>query len=46
MIDKIRIIVGNCTDPELECYEALMEEADGWQMRLDELNDEEGQDDE
>jgi hypothetical protein len=27
--------------PEKEVYEALAEEAEGWRMRLEELNDEE-----
>ena len=43
MMDKIRNAVAECGEAgvgEMACYEALTEEADGWQMRLDELKEE------
>jgi hypothetical protein len=40
MLDEIRQAVGRCNEPEKEVLEELISEADGWQMRLDELNEE------
>lgn len=49
MLGKIREIIGQYADNigEKECYEALMTESEGWDMRLTELNDdpEENEDD-
>lgn len=44
MIDEIRKIVGRCTASEAACLEALLEEAEGWRMRLEELDEEEKED--
>lgn len=41
MIENIRKIISQCTAPEREVFEALMSEADGWEMRLQELKEEE-----
>jgi len=40
MIERIREIIAKSDGTEKETYEALMEEADGWKMRLEELEDE------
>jgi hypothetical protein len=37
MLDEIRAAMGRCTAPEKECYDALVTEAAGWKMRLEEL---------
>lgn len=42
MIEQIRTIISKCTDSEKATYEALVDEASGWEMRLEELEDEEG----
>ncbi len=41
-IDKVRNAVGDCdlSIPEVDLYNALVTEAFGWQMRLEELEDE------
>lgn len=40
MIEKIRTAMAQCNASEREVYEALCDEATGWQMRLEELEDE------
>jgi hypothetical protein len=37
MLSAIGDIIGRCEASELEVYEALLEEAEGWRMRLQEL---------
>lgn len=38
MLSEIRTLLGKYTDiPEREMYEALATEAEGWEMRLEEL---------
>jgi hypothetical protein len=37
MLEKIRKAVSECTCTERETYEALVDEASGWEMRLKEL---------
>ncbi len=37
VIDEIRKLMARCTDSEKELYEALVDEASGWEMRLQEL---------
>ena len=44
MLDEIRAAMARCTAPERAVYEAVCSEAEGWEMRLQEL--EEGADDE
>lgn len=39
-IDQIRDTIGRSTCDERALYEALMAEAEGWKMRLQELEDE------
>jgi hypothetical protein len=41
MIDTIRVAISKCTASERDCFEALMGESDGWQIRLEELDIEE-----
>jgi hypothetical protein len=41
LLDKIRKAMAECNAPELEMLEALVSEADGWEMRLEELEEEE-----
>lgn len=41
MLDKIRAAMAECDLPEKEVYEALCSEAEGWQMRLEEIEAEE-----
>jgi hypothetical protein len=43
MLDQIRSVMAKCKAPEKEVYEALCCEAEGWEMRLRELED--GEDD-
>lgn len=45
MIDKIRKAMSECTVDEYECYEALVDESEGWRMRLRELEEERGSND-
>jgi hypothetical protein len=41
MLQKLRKVIASYDDlPEKEVYEALCEEAEGWDMRLNELLDE------
>ena len=40
MLDAIRDIIGQTTEPELAVMEALVAEADTWRARLGELQDE------
>jgi len=40
MLEEIRRIIGQCTASEKETYEALVDEAAGWEMRLEELEEE------
>ena len=40
-IDEIRRIITKIRCTEKELYEALLSEADGWKMRLEEVADEE-----
>ena len=39
MIREIRKIISKCTASERELYEVLLNEAEGWEMRLDELEE-------
>jgi hypothetical protein len=39
-LNEIRRIMSRCNASEKELYEALCEEAEGWQMRLQELQEE------
>ena len=42
MLDEIRKAISRCRGPsEREVYEELMAEAEGWRMRLEELDNEE-----
>jgi hypothetical protein len=41
MIEQVRAIIARCDASEKDAYEALLEEAEGWKMRLEELEDEE-----
>jgi hypothetical protein len=41
MIAEIRRIVARCKSSERACYEALVEESEGWRARLEELEGEE-----
>lgn len=41
MIEDIRRAISRCGEPEKMVYEALMSEAEGWKMRLEELEAEE-----
>ena len=45
MLDEIRQAIGRCNEPERVVMEELMGEAEGWKMRLEEL-DEEAEDEE
>jgi hypothetical protein len=42
MLDEIRAAMARCTVPEKECYEALVTEAAGWEERLRELEEDDG----
>lgn len=44
IVNQLRRLMALCTDSEYTLYDALTEEAEGWKMRLDELEEE--QDDE
>lgn len=37
IIEKLRDMISNCSDSETTLLIELISEADGWQMRLDEL---------
>lgn len=39
MIDSIRATISQCDASEREVFEALMSESEGWEMRLQELDD-------
>ena len=40
MLDDVRAAIGRCRNvPEKDVYEALCAEADGWKMRLEELEE-------
>lgn len=39
MLIEIRSLIAKCRAPEREVYEALCSEADGWEMRLQELDE-------
>jgi hypothetical protein len=41
MLNEIRQAIGRCNEPEREVMEELMGEAEGWKMRLEELDEEE-----
>ena len=41
MLKQIRQIIAKCDASEREIYEELDAEAEGWRMRLDELDDDE-----
>ena len=41
MLEEIRQAMARCTAPEKAVFEALTAEAEGWNMRLEELEDEE-----
>lgn len=41
MLDEIRRAISQCTAGEKESYEALVDEASGWEMQLEELEAEE-----
>ena len=41
-VDAVRDVIARSTCSEREVYELLMSEAEGWQMRLQELDREEG----
>lgn len=43
MLDEIRKAISRCNASEKECYEELVGEAEGWQMRLEELEDVDGE---
>lgn len=40
-VDSIRMLISCATCTEREIYEELMAEAEGWKMRLQELDDDE-----
>jgi hypothetical protein len=40
MLDEFRASIRRCSASERAVYEALVEEAEGWKMRLDELEEE------
>lgn len=40
MLDQIRGIIAKCSGSEEEVYTALVSEAEGWEMRLQELENE------
>lgn len=42
MIAEIRKIIARCKASEKAIYEALLEEAESWQMRMDELEEDDG----
>ena len=46
MVDEIRNVVGRCdrSIPEVDVMEALVNESEGWSMRLQELENAEGDD--
>jgi hypothetical protein len=48
MIDKIRGVIAEYAGDisERECYEALVNEASGWKMRLEEIEEENAEEDE
>lgn len=37
MIERIRDAVIECTAPEYDCYDALTDEASGWEIRFKQL---------
>lgn len=39
MLNEIRRSISRCTATERDTYEALVEEAEGWKMRLEELEE-------
>lgn len=46
MIKENRRIIAECDASEEEVYEALVDESEGWRMRLEELEDDDEEDDE
>jgi hypothetical protein len=40
MISELRTLISKCDDDEKSVYEALVVEAEGWKMRLEELEEE------
>ena len=42
LLEKIRDLMAECTDSEQVMFSALVTESDGWRMRLDEIEDEDG----
>ena len=40
MLNEIRRIIRQCTAPERDCYEVLVDEATKWEIRLEELEEE------
>ncbi len=40
VVDQVRDIIGSSDCDEKELYELLLSDAEGWRMRLDELDDE------
>jgi hypothetical protein len=40
VVDQVRDIIGSSDCDEKDLYELLLSEAEGWRMRLDELEDE------
>lgn len=42
MLEKIRRVIAACNAPEKMVMEALCGEAEGWEMRLAELEDDDG----
>ncbi len=41
MLEEVRDVIARCDASEKETYEALLDEAAGWEMRLRELEAEE-----
>lgn len=40
MLDNMRSAIGQCPESDKEVLEAILDEAEGWKMRLEELDDE------
>lgn len=41
VIDELRKLMARCTDSEYALYDTLIDESEGWHMRLEELKGEE-----
>lgn len=41
MLEKVRKAISECKAPEKDMYEELVAEAEGWNMRLQEIEEEE-----